>query len=303
MLKFLGNDFTQPRWRTAALKNAFALLSKQRFDYAAAFFLLGGSLKDAVNVCIKQLGDFQLGVALARIVEQSNEGPILQEILANTVLPTAFENGNRWLGSWAFWYLHRRDLAVRILLTPLQDIATAFDVKVAEKGEPHYDDPGLALLFSQLRSKTLQAAKGTSEISGRAEFNFVLHMARVFCRMGCHVLALDLVSCWSFARPSTAVHERTSEKAAISAPVPSRPMFPLEPASRRRSSILIDMDIPSLPSTRKASPDNETELKPHQIETIQEEGDFLARQAGLGKLMKSAKHDVRVPEFDMNAFF
>lgn len=31
MLKFLSNDFTEPRWRTAALKNAFALLSKQRF--------------------------------------------------------------------------------------------------------------------------------------------------------------------------------------------------------------------------------------------------------------------------------
>ena len=31
MLKFLGNDFSQARWRTAALKNAFALLSKRRF--------------------------------------------------------------------------------------------------------------------------------------------------------------------------------------------------------------------------------------------------------------------------------
>lgn len=31
MLKFLNNDFSQPRWKTAALKNAFALLSKRRF--------------------------------------------------------------------------------------------------------------------------------------------------------------------------------------------------------------------------------------------------------------------------------
>jgi hypothetical protein len=31
MLKFLSNNFAEPRWRTAALKNAFALLSKQRF--------------------------------------------------------------------------------------------------------------------------------------------------------------------------------------------------------------------------------------------------------------------------------
>ncbi len=31
MLKFLSNDFDDPRWRTAALKNAFALMSKQRY--------------------------------------------------------------------------------------------------------------------------------------------------------------------------------------------------------------------------------------------------------------------------------
>lgn len=31
MLKFLSNDFQESRWKTAALKNAYALLSKQRF--------------------------------------------------------------------------------------------------------------------------------------------------------------------------------------------------------------------------------------------------------------------------------
>jgi hypothetical protein len=63
-------------------------------------------------------------------------------------------------------------------------MSTSLDIRVEEIGEPHYDDPSLALLFRQLRSKTLQAAKGTSEISGQSEFNFVLQMARVFCRMG-----------------------------------------------------------------------------------------------------------------------
>lgn len=140
-------------------------------------------------------------MALARVVEQSSEGPVFLAIVKDNVLPTAFSNGNRWLASWAFWLLHRRDLAVRVILvcipvwmfenkltprrqTPLQDIAAAYNIHVDEIGEPHYDDPSLALLFSQLRSKTLQAAKGTSEISGRSEFNFVLQMARVFCRMG-----------------------------------------------------------------------------------------------------------------------
>ncbi|KAA1467902.1 hypothetical protein DENSPDRAFT_906985 [Dentipellis sp. KUC8613] len=304
MLKFLSNDFTQARWRTAALKNAYALLSKRRFEYAAAFFILGGSLKDAVHVCIKQLDDFQLAVALCRVVEQRDDGPILRDILTNTVIPIAFQNGNRWLGSWAFWLLRRRDLAVRILVTPLQDMASVLDVRISDIATSLYDDPSLALLFSQLKSKTLQTAKGTSEISGRTEFNFVLQMARVFIRMGCHVLALDLVRSWSFDRPSTAVHEPTRPSAPPS-PTSPRRLFAMEPALRRRSSIMIDMDVSTAPPTRHSSPEPGTPAKPapQAPETIKEEGDLLARKAGLGNLMKSAKQDVQVPEFDMNAFF
>jgi len=70
------------------------------------------------------------------------------------------------------------------------------------------------------------------------------------------------------------------------------------------------MDISSLPSTRKASPDQIKVVSSgipgvvsHPITTIKEEGDLLARQAGLGSLLKSAKQDVQVPEFDMGAFF
>ncbi|KAJ7492768.1 RAVE protein 1 C terminal-domain-containing protein [Mycena latifolia] len=305
MLKFLANDFSEPRWRTAALKNAYALLSKRRFEYAAAFFLLGGALQDAVNVCLKQLGDFQLAVALARVVEQSDDGPVLLNILNNTVLPTAFREGNRWLASWAFWLLHRRDLAVRILVTPLQDVADTLDIKAI--GEPHYDDPSLALLFSQLRSKTLQAAKGSSEISGRVEFNFVLQIARVFCRMGCQVLALDLVRSWTFDRPSmqpSPLAPVVDETMPPSPTVSRRPKFALGPAMRRRSSMIIDMDIPSLPPTRSTSPVSVARKPPVIIEeSANEEGDLVARNLGLGNLMKSAKKDVKVPEFDMNAFF
>lgn len=38
-------------------------------EYAAAFFLLGDKLKDAVNVCLKHLDDFQLAVAICRVYE------------------------------------------------------------------------------------------------------------------------------------------------------------------------------------------------------------------------------------------
>lgn len=52
MTDFFSNNFTEERWRKAALKNAFALLGKQRFEHAAAFFLLAGALTDALEVII-----------------------------------------------------------------------------------------------------------------------------------------------------------------------------------------------------------------------------------------------------------
>lgn len=50
MTQFFGNNFTEDRWRKAALKNAFSLLGKQRFEHSTAFFLLAGHLKDAIEV-------------------------------------------------------------------------------------------------------------------------------------------------------------------------------------------------------------------------------------------------------------
>ncbi|EIN14095.1 WD repeat-containing protein [Punctularia strigosozonata HHB-11173 SS5] len=287
MLKFLANDFTQDRWRTAALKNAYALLSKQRFEYAAAFFLLGGGLKEATNICVRYLQDFQLAVALARVVE-GDSGIVLKEILEQTIVPIAFEEGNRWLGSWAFWLLRRRDVAVRILVTPLDELALSLSLPVREVGNPHYDDPSLSLLFSQLRMKTLQTAKGTSEISGRTEFNFVLQTARVFCRMGCHSLALSLVRSWPFLRA-----ERPRAEALPTTAAAARSIF------ARQGSVLIDMVPPTMPPTRATSPIRHPALSA--------DGDAGGKerdgvQATMGGLFKSAKHDIQVPEFDMSSF-
>jgi hypothetical protein len=92
------------------------LLRLMVLEYAAAFFLLGGSLKDAVNVCLRQLKDVQLAIAIARVVERTDDGPVFTNILQSAVIPTAFREGNRWLGSWGLWCLKKRDLALRVLI-------------------------------------------------------------------------------------------------------------------------------------------------------------------------------------------
>lgn len=97
------------------------LLTPGATEYAAAFFLLADHLQDAVNVCLNQLKDLQLAIAVARVYE-GDQGPVLRRLLENEVLVIAAQEGNRWLASWAFWMLHRRDMAVRALVVSVHSI-------------------------------------------------------------------------------------------------------------------------------------------------------------------------------------
>lgn len=54
------------------------------------------------------------------------------------------------------------------------------------------DDPALVVLYAQLREKTLQTLRGASKITPRVEWEFVLHSAKLYDRMGCDLLGLDL---------------------------------------------------------------------------------------------------------------
>jgi hypothetical protein len=67
------------------------------------------------------------------------------------------------------------------------------------------DDPALVVLYSQLRQKTLQTLRGASKITPKVEWAFVLHNAQLYDRMGCDLLALDLVRNWEFLLPTPAM--------------------------------------------------------------------------------------------------
>lgn len=84
-------------------------------EYAAAFFLLAGRLADATEICLQQLKDMQLAIAIARVYE-GDHGPVTRKLLQDEVLPLAAQEGDRWLASWAFWMLGRKDMAVRALI-------------------------------------------------------------------------------------------------------------------------------------------------------------------------------------------
>lgn len=71
-----------------------------------------------MNVCLNQLKDLQLAIAITRVYE-GDQGPVLRKLLEEEVLNIAAQEGNRWLASWAFWMLHRRDMAVRALIVSI----------------------------------------------------------------------------------------------------------------------------------------------------------------------------------------
>ncbi|CAL4185543.1 unnamed protein product, partial [Meganyctiphanes norvegica] len=88
MTEFFSHNFTEDRWRKAALKNAFALLGKQRFAHAASFFLLAGALKDAIEVLLNKLQDLQLAMVVIRMYEGELEAtpPSLIKLMYEKVL-------------------------------------------------------------------------------------------------------------------------------------------------------------------------------------------------------------------------
>lgn len=82
---------------------------------AASFFLLGGGLRNAVNVCLRNLGDLSLAVTIARLHEGGTAGPVFQGLLRTDVLKEAVLTKNRWLANWTFQMLNEGDAALQVL--------------------------------------------------------------------------------------------------------------------------------------------------------------------------------------------
>ncbi|CAO3662730.1 unnamed protein product [Umbelopsis ramanniana] len=199
MLQFLANDFKEARWQTAASKNAFALLGKQRYEYAAAFFLLAGKLRDAVNVILKHLKDMQLAIAICRVYEGDN-GPVLRDIITSHMLPLACRTDDRWLASLAFWMIDKTEEAVAATMISPQKLIDP-DVKPQSMPSPTHLDPSLLILYQYLKEKTSQNRKKTYQITYDLEYEFLLDAARTYERIGCPLLSLYILTQYKISPP------------------------------------------------------------------------------------------------------
>jgi WD40 repeat protein len=116
--ELLMNDFSTERYQTVAIKNAYAALSKQKFEEAAAFFLLGNKVSDAVRLCIRNLEDYQLAIFLCRLVDTPEAKECLTDILTNTVLILATSCHDPWLASIAWTLLGKPEEALACFFAP-----------------------------------------------------------------------------------------------------------------------------------------------------------------------------------------
>ncbi|NXY76882.1 DMXL1 protein, partial [Glareola pratincola] len=215
MTQFFGNNFTEDRWRKAALKNAFSLLGKQRFEHSAAFFLLAGHLKDAVEVCLEKLNDIQLALVIARLYESEFEvsstyKSILQKRILGSAFPGKESSGNMhcdpFLRSMAYWIL--------------EDYSKALDTLIKHSVEDEGDErdgssscnPAVFNFYNYLRTHPLLLRRhfGSSDTSSThicltvengladkinlSERRLFFTTAYAHLKAGCPMLALEVLS-------------------------------------------------------------------------------------------------------------
>lgn len=125
---FMARDFSDEKNRVAALKNGFELRKQRRYEMSAAFFLLANSLKDAVEILCADLGDVQMGLVVARLVEE--HGLVYYEAVEKYLLGTGFEARDPWLVSIGYTLLGRHGQSL--------DCLVDLSVEMANAVSPHY---------------------------------------------------------------------------------------------------------------------------------------------------------------------
>ena len=89
-------------------------------------------------------------------------------------------------------------MAIRVLIFPMHTLINLPGPPTLQSKSYLSSEPALIVLYKQLREKTSRDLKGASIITPREEWIFVIQIARVYHRMGCGLLALDLLRNWKF---------------------------------------------------------------------------------------------------------
>ncbi|WFD29447.1 regulator of (H+)-ATPase in vacuolar membrane [Malassezia sp. CBS 17886] len=238
MVKFLANDLAEDRWRLAAHKNAYVLMSQRRFVFAAAFFLLGGALQDAVNVCVRNANDLPLALVVTRMYEDTDEGPVFAGLLRRHIVARAVQHGDRWLGAWALCALHEYADLMRMLYGPLAwfahgAAAAKYGVRDKAPIRSAFPDPGMLLVYAHAKTHDWPHL-----VAPATEAQWVVESQYLFHSLGCDLIGLALLRHWNGARRASRAHAGTD--------APTQP-----PGDKTKITALLTPDAPPpAPSTQ-----------------------------------------------------
>ena len=198
MHQFFQRNFVEDRWRRAALKNAFALMGKQRFLHAVAFFLLAGAVQDAAEICIEKLKDFQLALLIVRLRETAEISPVV--LLQDHILPCDKNQKNSlrkvksdsFVRSMAYWTVGKYDKSLSTLLDNLEheDITDVFNFYVFLRSHPLLLKNKAQMKVGKFGDISTASLKNVTE----EERQLIFQTACVHMEAGCPMLALDCLS-------------------------------------------------------------------------------------------------------------
>uniref|UniRef100_A0A9J2PHZ4 RAVE complex protein Rav1 C-terminal domain-containing protein n=1 Tax=Ascaris lumbricoides TaxID=6252 RepID=A0A9J2PHZ4_ASCLU len=231
MAEFFMQDFNEERWKKAALKNAFVLMGKQRFQHAAAFFLLAGSLRDALQAVLSKLHDLQLAMVVIRLYENDHEKQwsLMRELLCHEILgvePAELDAADRrnigneddpiaqslhasrdpFERSMAFWHLKEYSRAAATLVEEggrKRFVESSTDCSLSDifnfysflRNHPLVVRQRLSDAGIQMGSteKFLAVAKQLAALVTPAERRLYFRTASAHMASGCPILALDVL--------------------------------------------------------------------------------------------------------------
>lgn len=189
MVKFLANDFEEDRWKKAALKNAYVLISRQRYWDAVSFFLLGEALKDSINVCLKYLNDIDLALLICRLFE-GIQSEISQSIIKEYIIPAAISSGDRNKIYICYNLIEEPLLAIKSLILPLTEL---FPSSINEDNRLNIiNSAPLPELYILLQSRK----KGKVAIDIKDEVKGIVNSLSYYLKLGSPNLAIILLIKW-----------------------------------------------------------------------------------------------------------
>jgi len=207
---FLKNDFEQSRWKLASKKNAYALLSRQRFRLAAFFFLLADSPQDAINVCLRQLEDVDLAIVIARYYRQddaSHDNESSYHLILRNALEKAILDHDRTGASWALAELALPNDALDVLCRPLSSVASRHlpQVDLSARALEPGDESMIALHY--------QIARHSFNSRQANERDLALFCVRQLLTRGSPIAALAFARTFVFSTAQHDKHNGVGEKA------------------------------------------------------------------------------------------